>query len=545
MPILNYTSGERVRFISESLDDIARIANIAIPYRAIYNRHNDGCSDGTTELCSGIQGEKLVGCCKPYNVRYMMNVMIKDGKFIVYDGGPSNNPCSKSPILPQIMSSYYRQVSSFTMPVERVFQPLPVNACTSYFNGTLHVSSRGTIHNLFHALNDNVLPIMAQIVTDLFMAPEFAHLPRINLGGFHVPADHARRHQGGTSNLPHVKLFNELFQGGDVHVKKADGMCFRRVVWGTGLRIHYIDALVVLRRLTADFARSLVLRAYNPPVPTPFSYSNTSATSGPESSLPLRRGGHPLRVLLISRGAGGKGRSMQGEKLILDRLQRMGAAVMMCCDFDKTDLSSQLAMALHADVIIGLHGAGLVNAIFAPRGCILVELKTLYGYTSDIFVRSADSRSGVFVQIDARKYSNPGEVHKADEALANRVLHGIVQAMQLQREGAVGVIRNISTTHQDFLIAPSATDGEMGDLLGPTVKRLKEACETKLSYAMYRQNVLKDPISPHQWLKGPLENLGGGGQYYPYISQSGSLSFLSKTTSNRENSDGLGASSYT
>ena len=52
--------------------------------------------------------------------------------------------------------------------------------------------------------------------------------------------------------------------------------------------------------------------------------------------------------------------------------------------------------------IMGLHGAGLVNALFAPRGCIIVELKTIYGFATDLFVRTADSRVGVLVHIDAR-----------------------------------------------------------------------------------------------------------------------------------------------
>ena len=46
---------------------------------------------------------------------------------------------------------------------------------------------------------------------------------------------------------------------------------------------------------------------------------------------------------------------------------------------------------MHADVIVGMHGAGLMNSVFAKKGVVLVELKTVYGYEVDLFALAADA----------------------------------------------------------------------------------------------------------------------------------------------------------
>mmetsp|Transcript_18941 Transcript_18941/g.19059 ORF Transcript_18941/g.19059 Transcript_18941/m.19059 type:complete len:384 (+) Transcript_18941:1-1152(+) len=358
--------------------------------------------------------------------------------------------------------------------------PLPVRECKVYHNATLHVSARGTIHNLFHALNDNMLPIMTQTLLDLFLYPEVARLPRMSLLGFHIPSHHKRAHPRGGVQVPHLAIFDKLFEAGHVDVNEMDGMCFRRVVWGTGLRIHYVDALVALRRLTADFARALVIRAFDPPLPPAFQLQ-TNRTG------PFVIAGKPLKMLLVTRGDGGLGRSIQREAMIVRRLESGGALVTICCDFGKTDLTTQLSYAVHADVIIGLHGAGLVNAIFAPRGCLVVELKTLYGYSTDIFLRTTDARRGTHVHIDVRDYSTPGQVHRVDSALTERVYYSIATALRLQREGVTGRIVKISNSSNDFVIGPANTDRDLADLLGPPISRLHKVCKEQLVYWDFRK----------------------------------------------------------
>ena len=60
-------------------------------------------------------------------------------------------------------------------------------------------------------------------------------------------------------------------------------------------------------------------------------------------------------------------------------------------------LGTQLALAVHADVVMGQHGAGLAHALFAAAGCIVLEFKTVYGYQLDLFRLAAGASPSVHV----------------------------------------------------------------------------------------------------------------------------------------------------
>jgi capsular polysaccharide biosynthesis protein len=53
----------------------------------------------------------------------------------------------------------------------------------------------------------------------------------------------------------------------------------------------------------------------------------------------------------------------------------------------------------HADVIVSLHGAGLVNGVFARDGVMLVELHGGYGADDVIFRRLAQGRQGGYMKV--------------------------------------------------------------------------------------------------------------------------------------------------
>eukprot|EP01036_Dinobryon_divergens_P035935 gene35935-46665_t len=391
-----------------------------------------------------------------------------------------------TPSLPPLIHRYPGPIWTSQVPIEVKHQTLPLNSCKGYFNGTLH------------------------IILDLFLAPEYAHLPHMSLAVDNIPLirtamldkttvkqvrsnrqqrdkrkvktrTQSRQQQIVVYNaqiirmrLPHMGMYKKLFEGGEIDIEAANGMCFRRVAWGSGLRIHYADAMVVLRRLTADFARLLAMMTYNPPVPQPFLrisnlsssmvYDNSSSQSLSRGML-LRDNGQPLRVVYLSRGPNGKGRSLTNIDVVLNRLTQSGASVFPCRE-SYANMTAQLSCVAHADVIIGLHGAALVNAIFAPRGCILVELKTLYGYTTDIFTRTADSREGMYIHIDIRNYSSPRRLHKADNILAGRIERALVEALAMKESNKQGEgrIHRLTATNDinNYLIEPSLTSGELG-----------------------------------------------------------------------------------
>ena len=140
--------------------------------------------------------------------------------------------------------------------------------------------------------------------------------------------------------------------------------------------------------------------------------------------------------------------------------------------------------------MVGLHGAGLVNGVFAPTNMILVELKTKYGYDTDIFARVADSRNGTYVHIDARKYSIPKKLNAADQSLADRVVAGIEAALKYQMKPNFDGVHRISLEYEDYVIAPVSPSGQLGHLFGPTARNISKVCSTSLPYANYREHTL-------------------------------------------------------
>ena len=132
-----------------------------------------------------------------------------------------------------------------------------------------------------------------------------------------------------------------------------------------------------------------------------------------------------------------------------------------------------------------------MNGVFAEKGVIIVELKTLYGYDTDIFARVADARGGVYVHIDVRSYSVAKVWHVADEFLADRIIAGIRAAVNLQKEGSPAVLRNISAVHQDYMLGPSVATGDLKHLLGPPADTIHQTCDNQLLYSTFREKVLK------------------------------------------------------
>ena len=140
-------------------------------------------------------------------------------------------------------------------------------------------------------------------------------------------------------------------------------MCFRRVVWGTGLRLFYVDSMVALRRLTADFTRAFIRRAYPLQIPKKFSKLklnkmnidiNTTTTTNNNNnnytSMKLIQNGKPLNILFMSRGNLGTGRSLKNENIIIETLERAGANVILYGE-ERLSVQTQLEMAYYADVV--------------------------------------------------------------------------------------------------------------------------------------------------------------------------------------------------
>ena len=83
-----------------------------------------------------------------------------------------------------------------------------------------------------------------------------------------------------------------------------------------------------------------------------------SSESSPEddfistSDTTLHRDGKPLKILYMSRGDTGRGRSLSYENIVTKALRRAGAQVVLYgTSLRHEDLETQLSMAYHADVV--------------------------------------------------------------------------------------------------------------------------------------------------------------------------------------------------
>jgi len=76
-----------------------------------------------------------------------------------------------------------------------------------------------------------------------------------------------------------------------------------------------------------------------------------------------------------------------------------GIQVEECCDFAEMKIKDMLEIVSKAQVLISLHGAGLINGIFARKGVVLVELHGGYGADDVIFRRLAQGRRGGYMKV--------------------------------------------------------------------------------------------------------------------------------------------------
>lgn len=126
--------------------------------------------------------------------------------------------------------------------------------------------------------------------------------------------------------------------------------------------------------------------------------------------------------------------------------------------------------------ILGLHGAALVHGFFMNSGGVIIELKTLYGFTSALFAVVADSRQSTHAQVDIREYFVPGGHRPIDDRLADRTLQVLRQALSFHARGNVGQVQALPYKG-DCLLGPAAVNGSLSHILGPPLADMETACK--------------------------------------------------------------------
>jgi hypothetical protein len=84
-------------------------------------------------------------CCTPIDTRIVRNVLIHQKELHVFTNTPVGG-------LPTVDSVKQQATLKFGLPVKSRPEAFDINKhCNNYFNGTLHVIGRSTVHNVYHA----------------------------------------------------------------------------------------------------------------------------------------------------------------------------------------------------------------------------------------------------------------------------------------------------------------------------------------------------------------------------------------------------------
>ena len=393
--------------------------------------------------------------------------------------------------------------------------------------GTLHIQAPWVTGNLFHLMNDNLMGLFALVALDASTAPQWVAQPRALLWAHDSQSIGALPHiqwlldatQAFYSTTPAPRASAAERESGSHYKHKR---CFRRVIWGANHpKLFFEHSLVSLRRMAAQLLREFLRREYQPVLPPAFRATATATTTTATATTTTTNGAvskvvkssaltrrvastgitRPLRIAFYSREKIGglkkspkekksKGRRLLGDGRIVSALRAAGANVQVHSPGAEYSLQQQLELAFYADVVIGLHGAGLTNALVAPPGVILVELKTAFAYHLDTMVLVADATRGVYAHVDLLDFGMKDI--RVDDALIGRVSAALQAADAQHKLAPTNATRLQSVDNAagaaDVFMSVAGSHSIDAHPLGPMQSRIVEECE-KLDFSQYWKKV--------------------------------------------------------
>ena len=215
--------------------------------------------------------------------------------------------------------------------------------------------------------------------------------------------------------LPHWRLFTDQLARATAPAAAmfASGgeRCVTRLLWGGGRKPFYNSFRVEpFREQLRRLRRMLVLPQLTPILDQ----------SAPRRAIWIRR------KRGLHRGLQNLG---EVEALLAERGMHEGwrwePRVGACCDF-AAPLREQARVIGAADLIIGLHGAGLANVLFARRGAILLEYKGFYGITDFVYRKMVQLVHGGFVAVRADENARTHLVNPEQAAAGVHCVHALL-----------------------------------------------------------------------------------------------------------------------
>ena len=243
--------------------------------------------------------------------------------------------------------------------------------------------------------------------------------------------------------LPHppttlFSLLDVIFEG-KVHPARAiltgGRHCVAHLAWGTSMKPFYRDSLVDLRRVLYRVLHHLLRSsALIPSMPasallqfgndslTSSSSSSSSSTSfsdlSSSSSSSFAKPRQP-RVIIVTRNTtrpandASRRLTADSERRLVQAFHRLGIEAVICCDFNYVrSVTDVLSYFGHADICIGIHGAGLSNCILSKEKMVLLELQVHHAFGFDSFMKLAHMASGTYLFYDTRPLPRQKRPHR-------------------------------------------------------------------------------------------------------------------------------------
>jgi len=239
--------------------------------------------------------------------------------------------------------------------------------------------------NICHMMNENVLPLLEVLGgTDNASAVEL----------FTFPGHQSQK------PLPHWALITKRLARRTAEASTLFGpssprRCLGRLLWGSGRKPFYNSFRVTQFREQVRRLRQLLSVPPQPP-------AAAAAPTTPRRAIWLQRKRGLHRGLqhlgdverLLASGGGGSGGGGDG--------RGWEPRISACCDFS-APVVEQVRAVSSADLIVGLHGAGLANVLFGKVGVLLLEYKGFYGVTDFVYRKMTQLVHGGFVAVRANE----------------------------------------------------------------------------------------------------------------------------------------------